>query len=204
MDIELVRNHLILFLLVGHDSTSSLLTSLMYVLSQNPQVEDKMRNEVNDVMGDELPDMQNIKKLPYTMCVIKETLRLYPPAQALLKTCLKDTKLGPYQITEGSKVLVLTRELHRNKSLWGDDADAFDPDRFMPNSPKAPKHESAWLPFSSGTRGCIGMQFSLIEARLILARIMQRGITFRLHKEAGVKEGYRTVSLKGYVFVVVV
>jgi cytochrome P450/NADPH-cytochrome P450 reductase len=196
MDIELVRNHLILFLLVGHDSTSSLLTSLMFLLSQHPEVEEKMRNEVDQVMGEEPPDMQNIQNLPYTMAVIKETLRLYPPAQALVKTCVKDTTLGPYTMIEGSKVLLLTRELHRNKSLWGENAEEFDPSRFMPNSPTAPSHEHAWMPFSSGPRGCIGMQFSLIEARVILARIMQRGITFRLHKDAEVEERFRTVSFE--------
>ena len=196
MDIELVRNNLILFLLVGHDSTSSLLTSLMFLLSQHPEVEEKMRNEVDQVMGGEPPDMQNIKNLPYTMAVIKETLRLYPPAQAILKTCMKDTTLGPYTMTEGCKVLLLPRELHRNKTLWGDNADEFDPSRFMLNSPNVPSHEHAWMPFSSGPRGCIGMQFSLIEARVILARIMQRRITFRLHKDAEVGEKFRTVSFE--------
>ena len=191
MDIEMVRNHLILFLLVGHDSTSSLLTSLMYVLSQNPEVENKMRAEVDRVLGGDVPTMQTIKKLPYMMAVIKETLRLYPPAGVLAKNALKDTTLGPFKIKEGSRLLLVTRELHRNKDLWGSDADEFDPERFMPNSPKAPTHDHAWMPFSSGTRGCIGMQFSLIEARVIAARIMQRRITFRLHKDAEVKEKFR-------------
>ena len=153
-----------------------------------------MRNEVNGVMGSDLPTMQSIKKLPYTLAVIKETLRLFPPAQLIGKTCLKDTKMGPYNIKAGSRALVLTRELHRNKNIWGETANEFDPERFMPNSSNAPTHEYAWMPFSAGTRGCIGMQFSLIETRIILARIMQRQITFRLHQDAEVDEKFRTVS----------
>lgn len=197
MDIALIRNHLILFLLVGHDSTSSLLTSLIYLLSQHPEVEEKVREEVETVIGEGVPNMQNIKKLTYTMAVIKETLRLFPPAVALGKTCLKDTTLGPWQIKEGARMIVVIKELHRNKDYWGENADEFDPSRFLPDSPNAQTHDYAWLPFSSGPRGCIGMQFSLIEARIILARMVQR-FTFRLHKDADVKDKFRTfVKLSG-------
>lgn len=190
MDLELIRNHLILFLLVGHDSTSSLLTSLTYVLTQHPEVEQKIREEVHHVMGDSPPTMDNIKKLTYTMAVIKETLRLYPPAQALAKMCVKDTSLGPYSIKKGARVLVLVGEVQKNKDCWGETADLFDPSRFLPGATNGPTHEYAWLPFSSGPRACLGMQFSLIEARIILARMMQR-YTFRLHKDAQVKEKFR-------------
>ena len=193
MDLTLIRNHLILFLLVGHDSTSSLLTSLVYMLTQHPEVEDKIREEVETVIGDGVPNMENIKKLPYLMAVIKETLRLFPPAVALGKTCLKETNLGPWKIKKGARVIVIVKEVQKNKEYWGENADEFDPSRFLPNSPNAKKHDYAWLPFSSGPRGCIGMQFSLIEARIILARMIQR-FTFRLHKDAEVKEKFRTVS----------
>lgn len=86
-----------------HDSTSSLLTSLVYMLTQHPEVEDKIREEVETVIGEGVPNMENIKKLSYTMAVIKETLRLFPPAVALIKTCIKDTSLGPWEIKEGAR-----------------------------------------------------------------------------------------------------
>ena len=193
MDVELVRKHLILFLLVGQDSTSSLLTSLTYLLTQHPEVEDKLRQEVESVMGDSPPTMENIKQLTYTMAVIKETLRLYPPAQAIVKMCLKDTSLGPYRIKEGARVIVLVSELQRNKECWGETANEFDPSRFLPadaTNANGPALEYAWMPFSSGSRACLGMQFSLIEARIILARMKQR-FTFRLHKDARVKDKFR-------------
>lgn len=200
MDVKLIRNHLILFLLVGHDSTSSLLTSLVYMLTQHPEVEDKIREEVEMVIGDGVPNMENIKKLEYTMAVIKETLRLFPPAVALSKTCLKDTTLGPWEIKEGARMVVLVKEVHRNKAYWGDNADEFDPSRFLPDSQNVQIHDYAWLPFSSGPRGCIGMQFSLIEARIILARMMQQ-LTFRLHKEAEAQEKFRTFMKLSNVYV---
>jgi cytochrome P450 len=133
-------------------------------------------------MGEDDPNMENIKKLSYTMAVIKETLRLFPPAHTLLKTYLKDTTLGPWDIKEGARVVVLIKEVHRNKEYWGDNVDDFDPSRFLPNSPNSQKHEYAWLPFSSGPRG-----------RIILLRMVQR-FTSRLHKDAEVKEKFRTVS----------
>lgn len=88
INITLIRNHLILFLLVGHDSTSSLLTSLVYVLTQYPEVEEKIHKEVETVIGEGTPNMENIKKLTYAMAVIKETFRLFPPAVVLSITCL--------------------------------------------------------------------------------------------------------------------
>jgi len=200
MDMKLIRNHLILFLLVGHDSTSSLLTSLVYMLTQHPEVENKIREEVEAVIGDSVPTMENIKKLEYTMAVIKETLRLFPPAVALAKNCLKDTTLGPWEIEEGARMVVVVKEVHRNKEYWGENADDFDPSRFLPDSPNVQMHDYAWLPFSSGPRGCIGMQFSLIEARIILARMMQH-LTFRLHKDAEAKEKFRTFMKLSNVYV---
>ena len=153
MDIALIRNHIIMFLLVGHDSTSSLLTSLIYMLTQHPDVEDKIREEIETVIGDGKPNMENIKKLTYTMAVVKETLRLFPPAVALGKTCLKDTNLGPWKIREGARMIVIIKEVHRNKEYWGENADKFDPTRFLPDSPNLQTHDYAWLPFSSGPRG---------------------------------------------------
>lgn len=191
MDEDNVRANLILFLLVGHDSTSSLLTSLVYVLTQHPEVEERLRREVEEVIGlSGTPTADNIKKLSYMTAVIKETLRLYPPAAALSKTALKDgARLGPYSAAAGTKVIVNLNALHRNPKLWGDNAEAFDPSRFLPGAPE--RHAYSWVPFSSGPRACLGMQFALIEARVVLSRLLQRK-TFRLHADARVKPGFRT------------
>mmetsp|Transcript_13119 Transcript_13119/g.36935 ORF Transcript_13119/g.36935 Transcript_13119/m.36935 type:complete len:987 (+) Transcript_13119:885-3845(+) len=198
MDLDNVRKNLITFMLVGHDSTSSLLTSLIYVLTQHPDVENRLREEVMEVIGkDGSPTQDNIKKLTFMTSVIKETLRLYPPAAAFIKICLQDTNLGPYRCPKGTKVVVSLNSVHRNPKHWLN-PEEFDPSRFLPGAPD--RHPYSWLPFSSGPRACLGMQFALIEARVVLARLLQ-SFTFRLHKDARVAPKYRTFMKLGNVVV---
>lgn len=192
MDKENIRNNLILFLLVGHDSTSSLLTSVLYLLTQHPEVEEKLRTEVLQVMGSSQPTYDNIKRLTYMNQVLRESLRLYPPAGGIVKTCIKDTTLGPYTIKAGTRVAIMIKNLHHNPAVWGDDHDEFNPDRFA--SSDAPKrHSYAWIPFSSGPRACLGMQFSMIEARVVLAKLIQT-YTFRLNERSRVHQKTRTFT----------
>eukprot|EP00873_Tetraselmis_striata_P018906 jgi/Tetstr1/439170/TSEL_027621.t1 len=184
MSNELIRQQLITFFVAGHDSTSSLLTSVIYYLTQHPDVEERVVAEVRAVLGDEEPTYDKLKKLSYTMQVMQEALRLNPPAGAFMKTALKDTQLGDYSCPKGTKVVTALRALHTNPHTWGPEPNKFNPDRFAPDEVAA-RHRYAWLPFSSGGRACIGMQLSLAESRVALAMILRR-FTFRLHPSANV------------------
>jgi cytochrome P450/NADPH-cytochrome P450 reductase len=196
MSAELIRQQLITFFIAGHDSTSSMLTSVIYYLTQYPEVEARVAAEVTSVLGggDDEPSYEDIKKLHYTMQVMQEALRVNPPAGGFVKTALKDTVVGRYFCPKGTKVLTSVRSLHTNPATWGPDPESFDPDRFAPDAAAA-RHPYAWLPFSSGARACIGMQLSLTEGRVALAMILRR-FTFRLHPSANVVLDHSRVFAK--------
>jgi cytochrome P450/NADPH-cytochrome P450 reductase len=173
-----IRYQLITFLVAGHETTSGLLSYALYHLSHNPEVEAKLMEEVDQVLGRDYsyrPTYQDIERLDYTQRVLKEALRLEPTAPAFIKMALRDTTLiGRYGIPKGSPVLIFLPSLHRNPKFW-DDPERFEPDRFLPDAVAA-RHPNAYHPFGLGVRSCIGFQFALIEARLVLARFYQRFI----------------------------
>ena len=188
LDEETIRNNLITFFVAGHDSTSTSLTTALYYLSKNPDVEQRVLEEICEVIGsgaDVVPNLSDLKKLKYTTQVLKEAMRLNPPLIYISRTAVKDTKLGPYFIKEGTQVVTMTEALHRNPKFWGDDADRFDPDRFSPEA-EASRHPGAWMPFAVGARSCIGMQLAMTEARVALAMLLPR-YSFQLHSSANVK-----------------
>lgn len=174
---ENIRFQLITFLIAGHDTTSGLLSYALYYLATHPNVEAQLTDEVDRVLGRDFshrPSFQDIEKLEYTTRVLREALRLHPPAPGFSKTPSKDVVLGgKYVVKAGSEVSVFLPGLHRNVRYWGQDAAVFDPDRFLPEAVRA-RHSNAYHPFGLGMRGCIGSQFALIEARLVLARLYQR------------------------------
>ena len=121
-----------------------------------------------------LPTYAQIHQLPYVSQILEETLRLWPTAPAFTRRPYKDTILGgKYKVAADSAVVVLTGMLHRDPKIWGDNPEAFDPDRFSPeNRAKIPPN--AYKPFGTGQRACIGRQFALQEATLVFAMLLQR------------------------------
>ena len=180
---ENIRHQLITFLIAGHETTSGLLSYVLYLLSRNPQVEAKLCAEVDAVLGRDFsyrPSYQDIERLEYVGRVLKEALRLYPTAPAFNKVVDQDTVIaGQYPVSKGQRVVTLLTALHRHPQYWGSDAERFDPDRFLPDAVAA-RHPNAYHPFGLGMRSCIGFQFALIEARLVLALFYQR-YRARLH-----------------------
>ena len=193
---DMMAANLITFFAAGHDSTSSLLTTAMFYISQYPEVEERLVAEINEVLPgeDDLPTYQDLKKLKYMTQVLKECLRLHPPAPGFLKRAIKDGKLGSYNLKDGTQVLTSLAALHTNPAVWGPNATKFDPGHFSPEA-EAARHKYSWLPFSAGPRACIGMQLSLTEARVALA-ILWKKFTFRLHKSARVYGDYSKVFFK--------
>jgi len=196
MEDDIMAANLITFFAAGHDSTSSLLTTAMFYISQYPEVEERLVAEINEVLPgeDDVPTYQDLKKFKYMTQVLKECLRLHPPAPGFLKRALKDGKIGSYNLMAGTQVLTSLAALHTNPAIWGPNAAKFDPEHFSPEA-EAARHKYSWLPFSAGARACIGMQLSLTEARVALA-ILWKKFTFRLHKSARVYGDYSKVFFK--------
>ncbi len=168
-----IRHQVVTFLVAGHETTSGALSFALYYLSQNPEVLAKAQAEVDAVWGTEEPAFEKIAKLRYIRRVLDESLRLWPTAPAYARSARQDTTLiGKYPMKKGDWMLVLIPSLHRDP-VWGNNPEAFDPDRFLPANVKArPAH--TYKPFGTGERACIGRQFAIHEAVLVLGTILQK------------------------------
>jgi cytochrome P450/NADPH-cytochrome P450 reductase len=172
-----IRAQCITFLIAGHETTSGLLTFAIHFLLKHPEVAARAQREVDEVLGTDPgvePTAAQVRKLTYVGQILDETLRLWPTAPGFTRYPLTDTTLGGrYPLPEGSSVIVLTPMLHRDRSVWGDDAEQFNPDHFAPERrQELPPH--AFYPFGAGERACIGRQFALQEATLVLGMMLQR------------------------------
>ncbi len=167
-----VRDEALTLVLAGHETTANALTWTLYLLSQNPQAEQKLLEEVDAVLGGNPPTLDDLGKLQYTEMVLKEGMRLYPPAWSFGRQAIEDVRIGDYWIPERSGVMIVSYVVHRHPDYW-DRPEQFQPERFTPEAEHA-RHKYAYFPFGGGSRICIGNAFAMMEARLILASIMQR------------------------------
>ena len=172
-----IRYQVITFLIAGHETTSGLLSFALYALLNNPEVLAKAYAEVDRVLGPDptvKPTYQQVNQLGYITQILKETLRLWPTAPVFGLYPYEDTVIGgKYKIKQKHTITVLLPALHRDKSIWGDDADHFNPDNFTPAA-EAKRPANAWKPFGNGKRACIGRQFALQEATLVLGMLLHR------------------------------
>jgi cytochrome P450/NADPH-cytochrome P450 reductase len=165
------------FLIAGHETTSGLLSFAVYALLNNPDALAKAYAEVDRVLGPDpgvKPTYAQVNQLGYVQQVLKETLRLWPTAPAYGIHALEDTLIGgQYPLSKHWHSIVLAPMLHRDPAVWGDRAEAFDPDNFTREAEAArPVH--AYKPFGNGQRACIGRQFAMQEATLVLGMVLQR------------------------------
>jgi unspecific monooxygenase len=170
-----VRRQVITFLVAGHETTSGALSFALHHLARHPEVAARARAEVDQVWGDTAaPGYEQVAKLRYVRRVLDETLRLWPTAPAFAREARQDTVLaGEHPMRRGAWALVLTPMLHRDPEVWGADAERFDPDRFDARAVRArPPH--VFKPFGTGARACIGRQFALHEATLVLGLLLRR------------------------------
>lgn len=179
-----LRDQVITIFLAGYETVANALTWTWYLLSQNPEAEGKLHEEIDSVLGSRLPSYDDLPKLLYTEMVFAESLRLYPPAWAMGRRALEDFSLGPYFLPRGTTVLISQFVLHRNPEYFPDPL-RFDPDRFLPAA-KAARTKFTYLPFGAGPRQCIGEAFAWMEGVLVLATIAQQW-RLRLAPNARVK-----------------
>ncbi|MFC5213705.1 cytochrome P450 [Streptomyces coerulescens] len=183
LDTANIRNQVITFLIAGHETTSGAMSFALYYLAKHPTALDRVRREVDDLWGDQAdpePTYDEIGRLTYTRQVLNEALRLWPTAAVFSREAREDTLLGGrIPLRAGQAALVLTPMLHR-QPVWGDNPELFDPARFTAEAEQArPVH--AFKPFGTGERACIGRQFALHEATMLLAMLVHR---YRLHDHA--------------------
>ncbi|MEU3981994.1 cytochrome P450 [Streptomyces sp. NPDC026672] len=170
-----VRRQVITFLVAGHETTSGALSFALHHLSRNPGIAARARAEVDRVWGDTpAPAYDQVARLRYVRRVLDESLRLWPTAPAFSREARQDTVLaGEHPMRRGAWALVLTPMLHRDPEVWGADAEDFDPDRFDAAAVRGrPAH--TFKPFGTGARACIGRQFALHEATLVLGLLLRR------------------------------
>ncbi|UXA18073.1 cytochrome P450 [Mycobacterium sp. SMC-4] len=176
LDTDNIRNQIMTFLIAGQLTTSELMPNTVYNLVHHPAVLARVRDEVDSVFGgddDYRPTYDDIGKLVYLRQVISETLRLSPPVLSFDRMALMDTVIGDaYPVKRGEAVTVLTGALHRQPQ-WGDNVELFDPERFAPARAEA-RSTALFKPFGTGERSCIGRQFALHEATLLIARLIHR------------------------------
>lgn len=167
-----LRDEVLTMLLAGHETTSLALSWTYYLLSQHPHIEQRVFREVDRVLDDRRPSFADIDRLTCTRRALDEALRLYPPAWGFSRRAVADDEIGGYPIPKGWLVFLIPFVVHRRPELWPD-PERFDPDRFSPDLVSV-RPRFAYFPFGGGPRGCIGNQFAIVEALLIVAAIARR------------------------------
>lgn len=172
LDDELIRDQLLTMLIAGHDTSTALLSWALYLLGQHPQAMARAKAEVDLVLGESEPDHQQLDQLEFLDWVIKETLRLYPPIHVGNRMAKEDIELGGYEVSGGTRVMCSIYLSQRHPDHW-QDADKFIPERFD-RSVRHNRPPFSYIPFGGGPRNCIGAGFAQVEAKVVLARILQR------------------------------
>lgn len=168
---EQIINEAATFFFAGHETTANTLTWAFYLLSQHPDAAARLHTELNEVLNGRSATIADLPDLPYTRRVIEESMRLYPAAWTISRQAAEDDHIGPHAIPAGASVYIAVYAIHRHPRYW-QEPDRFDPDRFLPErSADRPSH--AYLPFGTGPRFCIGSQFAMTEAQIVLATIAQ-------------------------------
>ncbi|RIB11299.1 cytochrome P450 [Gigaspora rosea] len=177
---ELVGQIMVL-LAAGHETTSTTLSWALYFLAKYPDIQDRLRKEVLDVFTDRnhLPTIDEIDKLKYLECIFKETLRIIPTVPELRRYNLKDEIMNGYVIPKDTLLTISIYAIHHDPSIWGDDAENFNPSRWLDPEIKSKISNTHFLPFGAGPKSCLGLKIAHLELKSILSVII-RNFEFRL------------------------
>jgi cytochrome P450 len=167
-----LRDELVTLFLAGHETTAIALSWTLFLLARHPEAESRLAAEVTGTVGGRLPSASDLPRLPFTEAVVKESLRLYPPAHVIGREALADCEIGGWPVPARATVYFSPWVLHRD-SRWFSDPESFRPQRWLDGSAaRVPKF--AFIPFGGGPRVCIGERFAMMEAVLLLATILRR------------------------------
>jgi cytochrome P450 len=181
MDDEQLRHQVMTLMLAGYETTASTLTWTWYLLSQNLWAMDRLRREVRETLQERPPRFSDLERMPYISMVLDESLRLFSPAWTMGRRAIAEDEIGGYHIPANTVLAICLYTLHRHPNFWLE-PEVFDPERFSPENSKG-RHKFAYIPFGAGPRQCIGNNFGLMEAALVVACILQR---FELHLMHGI------------------
>ena len=175
MSEQQLHNETITLLLAGHETTANALSWTWYLLARNPKWRQQTRDEVVGLLGGRAVTTEELPRLDLVTRVFQEAMRLYPPIWIMERRVLEDDRIGGYHIPAGSSLEISPYVIHRHPEFW-DDPENFNPERFTPQH-GASRPQYVYLPFGGGQRLCIGSHLALLEARVIVSRVLQR---FRL------------------------
>ncbi|KAK3151722.1 hypothetical protein QOZ80_3AG0249670 [Eleusine coracana subsp. coracana] len=174
LSIDEIINECKMFFFAGHDTTALLLTWTVFLLSVHPEWQEKLRKEVLRELGSEHHSADDLNKLKEMQMVLLETLRLYCPALFMQRKPVTDITVGATKLPKGVAVVIPIPIMHRDKEVWGEDADEFNPLRFENGVTRAANIPHALLSFAMGPRSCIGQNFAMLEAKSVLAVFLQK------------------------------
>ncbi|ORX88881.1 cytochrome P450 [Basidiobolus meristosporus CBS 931.73] len=183
---EEIRNDVVAFFIAGHDTTANALASAIYYLAIHPTIQQQAREEAIRVLGNEPQDIwptfqQQQNELPLITAIMKESMRLNPSAsQVIPRHCMKSVQFGEFVLPEGTAVNIHIYSMHHNPKNW-DNPYSFMPERFLDE--KVEHYLYSWMPFGGGSRRCLGMNFSLIEQRVVLSMLLRK-YTWSLPKDS--------------------
>jgi cytochrome P450 len=170
-DTEL-RDQALTIIGAGYETTTQALAWTWYLLAKHQEVENRLHAEISDVLGGRTPTFDDLPHLKYTLMVFQEAMRLYPPIWMMTRAAITSDEIGGYRIPANSEILLLPYITHRHPKYW-ENAEEFDPEHFLPEK-VATRPRFAYLPFGGGPRQCIGNNFALMEAQLIIATVAQK------------------------------
>jgi cytochrome P450 len=174
MSDEQLRDEVMTLFLAGHETTANALSWTWYLLAQHPEIEARLFQEISEVLRGKLPAAADVARLPYTEMVVKESMRLYPPAWAVGRQAVGEFEMGGYKFPAGTNVAILQWNTQRDARFFPD-PEKFDPERWSAESLRRnalPRF--AYFPFGGGPRVCVGAGFAMMEAILLLATMAQR------------------------------
>jgi cytochrome P450 len=167
-----LRDEVMTLFLAGHETTALALSWTWYLMSQAPEVEKRLLTELESVLGDRAPRVEDLAELKYAEAIVKESLRLYPPAWAFGRQATQDCEIAGYHVAKGRQLYFFPWVVHRDP-VYFDNPEAFRPERWTDEGIKQlPRY--AYFPFSGGPRVCIGNSFAMMETVLVLATVARR------------------------------
>jgi cytochrome P450 len=171
---EQLRDEIMTLFIAGHDTTANALSWTWYLLAQHPAIEEQLNEELGTALGNRSPSVADLSRLPYTEMVLKESMRLYPPAWGFGRRPIREFELNGYRIPAGTNIFI-SQWITQRDSRWFPNPHRFDPERWRTDPVKSGRiPRFAYFPFGGGPRVCVGAGFAMMEAALLLAAIAQR------------------------------
>ena len=167
-----LRDQAVTIIGAGYETTTQALTWTWYLLAKHPEVEERLRAEISDVLGGRAPTFEDLPNLKYTLMVFQEAMRLYPPVWVITRAAVGDDEIGGYRVPANSEILMFPYITHRQAKYW-ERPEEFFPEHFSPERVAA-RPRFAYFPFGGGPRQCIGNNFALTEAQLVIATVAQK------------------------------